>query len=60
MKKIKREDFVLLRYFVKHYSDIEFLDLWFDCCRGRDKWVSLWNNENEHKKDKILFYFVIL
>jgi hypothetical protein len=33
MKTMKKR-FVLLCSFVKHNTDIEFLDLWFDCCRG--------------------------
>jgi hypothetical protein len=50
--KMMKKRFVLLCYFVKNYSDIEFLDLWFDCCRDRDQWVSMWNNENEYENDE--------
>jgi len=56
MKKI----FILLYYFVMHYSDIVFLELQFDCWRGRDEWVSMWNNLTKMRRIFILLcYFVM-
>ncbi len=35
-----------------HYLDIVHLDHQFDCLRGRDEWVSVWNNKNEYDNDE--------
>jgi hypothetical protein len=53
--KMMKKRFVLLCCFVKHYSDIQFLDLWFDCCGGRDEQVSVWNNENEYENNEKMY-----
>ncbi len=58
--KMMKKRFVLLCYFVKHYTDTGFLDLWFDCCRDRAQWVSVWNNENEYENDEEKICFTLL
>jgi hypothetical protein len=58
--KDEKRIFILLYYFVMHYSDAVFLHLQFYCCRDRDKRVSMWNNKNEFDKDEKNIYFTLL